>query len=71
MISSDEALHFLSQVRLAVEMNLMTGIPLEALNELFLLTLPAHLQTIEDRVMSTTERNEVRAKHIRQRLSTG
>ena len=71
MISSEEALHFLSQVRLAVEMNLMTGIPLEALNELFLLTLPAHLQTIEDRVMGSTERNKVRAKHIRQRLSTG
>lgn len=71
MISSEEALHFLSQVRLAVEMNIMKGLALEALNELFLLTLPAHLQTIEGRKMGSTERNEVRAKHIRERLRTG
>ena len=70
-ISSEEALSFLSQVRMGVEMNLLTETPLETLNELLLLTLPAHLQTMEGRLLDSSVRNELRASYVKSRLLTG
>jgi len=70
-ISSQEALSFLSQVRLGVEMGLLKQTPLETLNELLLLTLPAHLQTMEGRLLDSSVRNELRASYVKSRLSTG
>ena len=68
-VSSEEALHLLSQVRLGVQVGLLKGVAVETLNELLLLTLPAHLQTMEGRVLESLERDEVRAGYVRERLS--
>jgi len=70
-ISSQEALSFLSQVRLGVEMGLVPETSRETLNELLLLTLPAHLQTMEGRLLDSSVRNELRASYVKGRLSTG
>ena len=67
-ISSEEALHLLSQVRMGVEMNLLKDVRPEALNELMLLTLPAHLQTMEGRRLASLRRNKVRADYIKRKL---
>ena len=69
-ISSEEALHFLSHIRLGVELGLITGIELEKLNGLILLTLPAHLQTIEGREIDTLERNQLRASYVKDQLGS-
>jgi len=70
-LSCEEALNFLSQVRLGVVLDLLGGTSMEELNELFLLTLPAHLQTMEGRELDSTVRNELRASFLRKRLATG
>ena len=67
-LSSEESLHFLSHVRLGVELGLMSDVALDRLNGLILLTLPAHLQTMEGREVDSLERNELRARYIRERL---
>lgn len=67
-ISSQEALSFLSQVRMGVEMGLLPDTPRETLNELLLLTLPAHLQTMEGKVLDSSVRNELRASYVKSRL---
>ena len=70
-VSSEEALHLLSQIRMGVETNIIKGTRIEALNELFLLTLPAHLQTIQGRRIDNLERNQLRAAYLRERLTSG
>lgn len=70
-ISSQEALNLLSQVRMGVEMNLLAGTRIEALNDLFLLTLPAHLQTIRGEVLDSSVTDEVRASYVKSVLTSG
>ena len=67
-ITSEEALHLLSQVRLGVATGLVSGVTQQVLSELLLLTLPAHLQRIEGRRVDSRERNELRASYIKRRL---
>ena len=67
-ISSEEALQLLSQVRLGVEMNLVDDVRMETLNELLLLTLPAHLQTILGSEVEVLKRDELRADCVRKKL---
>ena len=69
-LSSEETLHFLSHVRLGVELGLISEVTLSNLNGLILLTLPAHLQTIEGREVDSLERNELRASYVRERLGS-
>jgi protein arginine kinase len=68
-LSSQEALSFLSQVRMGVQMQVIEGAPAGGLDDLFLLTLPAHLQTIEGGPLDSAVRNELRAVFVRSKLS--
>ncbi len=70
-ISSEETLSLLSQVKLGVEMKVLEQTPLETVNDLLLLTLPAHLQTMKGRPLDTSVRNEFRAHYVRDKLSSG
>jgi len=70
-LSSQETLSFLSQVRLGVEMDLLNGPELSTVHELLLLTLPAHLQTMEGGELDSTVRNARRADYVRSRFATG
>jgi len=69
-ISSEEALHLLSFLRLGVYLGLLSKPGIEALNGLFLLTLPAHLQTMEGRRVDNLKRNELRANCVREKLGS-
>lgn len=68
-ISSEEALHLISQVRLGVHLGLVRDVAPDALNEMLLLTLPAHLQTMEGRRLAGLERDTVRARRLSERLA--
>ncbi|MGR3295482.1 MAG: protein arginine kinase [Candidatus Bathyanammoxibius sp.] len=68
MLSSEETMHLLSQVRLGVNIGILSDVSIKTLNELFILTLPAHLQKIEGKELEATQRNVLRASFVRKRL---
>ena len=68
IINTKETLGLLSMVRLGVDMGLINDIDRRAVNELFILTQPAHLQKIEGRMLSSAQRDVKRANLIRRRL---
>ena len=68
IINTKETLTLLSMVRLGVDMGLLTDIDRRAVNELFILTQPAHLQKIEGKILSSSQRDVKRANLIRRRL---
>ena len=67
-MASEEATDLLSSLRLGVNLNILTGIPIKTLNELFIFTQPAHLQKLERRILEAEERDLVRAELIRRKL---
>lgn len=68
IISTKEMMGLLSMVRLGVDMGIITDIDRRAVNELFILTQPAHLQKIEAKTLSSAQRDVKRANLIRRRL---
>ncbi len=68
IISTKEMMGLLSMVRLGVDMGVIADIDRRAVNELFILTQPAHLQKIEGKMLSSTQRDVKRANLIRRRL---
>ena len=68
-MSSAEVVNLCSAVRLGVALGLAELPPLRALNELLVLTQPAHLQRYLGRVMEQTERNVRRAEFVREYLA--
>jgi len=67
-ISSQEAMIYLSQLRLGVNLGLVKDVRIDSLNELFILTQPAHLQKLEGKKLEEGKRDLVRATLIRNRL---
>ena len=67
-MSSGETLELLSAVRLGVDLGLMNGLDRMTVNELFLFSQPAHLQKLEGKQLSPTDRDKKRAELIRARL---
>jgi protein arginine kinase len=67
-ISSDETMLHLSHLRMGVHLGRLKNVDLSAINELFLLTQPAHLQKIHGARLSGDQRSSVRAELIRRRL---
>jgi len=70
LISSQEALFLLSHVRLGINLGRVEGISMDAINELFMLTQPAHLQMNAGGTLDADRRDSMRAKMIRSRLCT-
>ncbi len=68
-ITSEETLFLLSHVRLGVNMGRIKNVPVETINELFLLTQPAHLQKIQGKSLKDDARRAARADYIRTRLT--
>ncbi len=71
LMSSEEAMYLLSQVRLGLSLELVSGVSLETINELLLLTQPAHLQRLVGKEMSPAERGQARAALLRAKLGGG
>ena len=69
MISTEEVLSLLSHLRLGVNVARIDRTDIPTINELFLLTQPAHLQKLTGQELEQTARREARAKLIRQKLA--
>lgn len=67
-IDADEALSQLSLVRLGAQLGLLRGVDLGAVNQLVLLTQPAHVQRLAGHELDQNERRRERASLIRSRL---
>jgi len=67
-ISSEETIELLSALRLGVNLNIVHGVPIETVNELFIFTQPSHLQKIEKKMLEPDERDVVRAEFVRKKL---
>lgn len=70
LITSEETMEYLSMVRMGVNLGLIDSFPISAVNELFILTQPAHLQKLNGRELPTPERDENRARYVRERLAS-
>lgn len=68
IISSQEAMTHLSDIRLGVDLGIIKGIDNRVFNELLVLTRPAYLQKLAGKEMSAFERDIKRADVIRERI---
>lgn len=68
-LTFDEAMNFLSGVRLAVGLKLIQGLSVYTLNKLLIHSQLAHLSHFEGRALTDTEANQVRASYVRQTLA--
>jgi protein arginine kinase len=67
-ISSKETMNLLSFLRLGIDLNLFPSTPRALVDELFLVTQPAHLQKQISDKLSAEERDLLRADMVRDRL---
>jgi protein arginine kinase len=67
-ISSKETMNLLSLMRLGVDLGLFSGVERSLVDELFILTQPAHLQKMHSEKLSAEERDLLRADMVRERL---
>jgi protein arginine kinase len=67
-ISSKETMNLLSLMRLGVDVGLFPGVDRSLVDELFILTQPAHLQKQHSEKLSAEERDLLRADMVRERL---
>jgi protein arginine kinase len=69
-ISSKEALNLLSLVRMGVDLEIFPGSARPTVDELFILSQPAHVQRAASRKLTAEERDILRAELIRTQLAT-
>jgi len=67
-ISSKETMNLLSLLRLGVDVGIFPGTPRTVVDELFLLSQPAHLQLGRIEKLDAEQRDGVRAEMLRQRV---
>lgn len=67
-ITSEETMHYLSKVRMGVNLGLISDIEIATINKLFIHTQPAHLQKLHGSTMATADRNIRRAKYLQEHL---
>jgi protein arginine kinase len=68
-INSEETMDLLSAVRMGVNLKIIRDVEISTVNELFILTQPAHLQKMERSELNGPERDVTRATFIRNRLA--
>jgi protein arginine kinase len=68
MISSQEALYLLSNLRLGVNIGKIKCVDMSKINDLFMRIQPGHLQICQGGPLSSEDRDELRAKLIRTSL---
>jgi protein arginine kinase len=67
-LTFDEAMNYLSGVRLAVGLKLVTGLSVYTLNKLLIFSQAAHLAYAEGRPLTESETNLARARYVRKAL---
>jgi protein arginine kinase len=70
LISSSEAMQYLSHVRMGLHVGRLSSVDLQTLNELFLQVQPAHLQKLHGERLTGEQRSMERASFIRARLNS-
>lgn len=68
IVSSQETIELLSMVRLGIDLDIIKDVDRKAINELFIMIQPAHLQKLEAKKLTASERDAKRANLIRQKL---
>ncbi|MFH1855804.1 MAG: protein arginine kinase [Candidatus Omnitrophota bacterium] len=68
VISSEETMNLLSILRLGVDSGIIKDINRSFINELLVITQPAHLQKMEGKILSAKQRNLKRAEIIRGKI---
>jgi len=68
IITSNETIMLLSAIRIGVDLGIVKNLDRKMVNELFMLTQPAHLQKLEGKVLNSRERDIKRADIVRERL---
>jgi protein arginine kinase len=66
IITSSETITLLSAIRLGVDLGIVKNLDKEKVNELLILTQPAHLQKLEGKLLNSQERDIKRAALIRE-----
>jgi len=70
LMTAEESMQLLSHVRLGVVLGLISGISQTRVNQLMLLTQPAHLQRAAGRPLDQEQRRAVRAQILQQHLAS-
>ena len=68
-ISSEETMHYLSKVRMGVNLGLIDDVQVGTINKLFIHTQPAHLQKLHGRLLGSSDRNIERATYLQRHLT--
>ena len=68
IITSNETIALLSAIRLGVDVGVVKNMDRRTVNELLILTQPAHLQKLDGKILNSNERDIKRAELIRERL---
>lgn len=68
IINSNETVALLSAIRLGVDLGIIKNMDRRTVNELFILTQPAHLQKLEGKTLTSDERDVKRAEIVKERL---
>ncbi|QXM07275.1 protein arginine kinase [Crassaminicella indica] len=68
ILSSQECMKLLSDVRLGIDVGLLEDINIDNVNEIMVMTQPAYLQKIAGKALSSNERDIRRASLVREKL---
>jgi protein arginine kinase len=71
IMSSEEAMKLWSDVRLGVDLKIISGIKVQVMNELLILIRPAYLQIMAGQELNPLERDMKRAALLRERMRPG
>jgi protein arginine kinase len=69
LLTTDEVMFALSHLRMGINLARIKDIDIKTINELFLLTQPAHLQKLQGKKLEGDLRRAARAEFIRHRLN--
>ena len=70
IISSKESIGLFSTIRMGIDLGLIKNIPRSTINNLMIITQPAHLQRYYSKVLDPSERDVKRANLIREKLGS-
>jgi len=71
VLTSGEVMNLLSALRLGLSLKIFDKVSLMQINELLVITQPAHIQKYFDKEMDSTERDMVRSDLVRENLTIG
>ena len=61
-------MHYLSKVRMGINLGLINNLHVATINKLFIHTQPAHLQKLHGRILGSSDRNVERATYLQRHL---